>query len=81
MTQEQLQFETKDIFIASVLLTLGQKLIRVDKKDPRSALFCFQRDSKTEAIIESYWARDLKLIPQSLFSAFKEIKQRLYSNY
>lgn len=73
-------FETTDLHLASVLLSLGYTLDCIDKREPHKAIFLFLRDDKLDEIIQSFWARALKIEPLSLLTSLKLIKNRLYSN-
>ncbi|OGM63611.1 hypothetical protein A2893_02660 [Candidatus Woesebacteria bacterium RIFCSPLOWO2_01_FULL_39_25] len=73
-------FETTDLHLASVLLSIGYTLEYIDKREPHKAVFVFNRNDKLENFVQAFWARALKLEPLSVLTSLKLIKNRLYSN-
>jgi len=73
-------FETADLHLGSVLLTLGFNLDYIDKHDPSKARFIFLREEGLDEAVQSFWARTLKLDPLSVLTNLKILKNRLYSN-
>lgn len=74
-------FETKDLNLACVLLSLGYTLDSIDKREPQKSIFIFLRQDGDglDEIIQSFWARALKLDPLSVLTSLKLLKNRLYS--
>ena len=73
-------FETTDLNLASVLLSLGYTLDCIDKREPQKAIFIFLRQDNLDEVIQSFWSRALKLEPLSVLTNLKILKNRLYSN-
>jgi len=73
-------FATTDLNLASVLLSLNYTLDCIDKREPQKATFIFLRQDDLDEVIQSFWARALKLEPLSVLTNLKLLKNRLYSN-
>ena len=72
-------YSTKDIYIASTLIALGHQ--RYDLiKNGRIFYFEFDDDGKIPLEVDEYWAGNLLIDPKSLFTAWKELKTRMYEN-
>lgn len=77
-----MEYKTKDIYIASVLLCYGASLVRVEKdlnKDNKASFFVFTGNVDFEKIVREYYADELRVNPKELHSKFKEVKNRLYA--
>jgi hypothetical protein len=68
-----------DIGATAALMSAGFELLTVDKKNPRKAMFIFQRTSEIEHIINEYFANHLQVQARSFFDHIKALKSRLYS--
>jgi len=73
-------FSTYDLGLATVLVTLGYKLIKLDKTDIKKIRFIFQEDKKIELTMLDYWNDKIKLPALTLFNNQKTLKNRIYSN-
>ena len=74
-----IKYETSDLGCAATLATLGCRVVRLDRKDPKRVIFCFLGDKiEIERAVESFWDGSLKLPPAMLFAQQKILKQRLY---
>lgn len=73
-------FETTDLSLATVLVTLGFSLSFLDKQNPKKISFLFDRSERLDTIIQAYWAKQLQLEPQLLFANQKMLKNRIYSH-
>ena len=71
-------FELSDFEIATLLLTLGFKLVEIDKSTPKRARFLFENDHKISETIDSYFSDKLSVNPRFLFMQSKGLKNRLY---
>lgn len=73
-------YSTKDIYIASTLIATGYtnyNLIR----DGKIVYFNFLNDDDhIEFQVGEYWSGNILVDPKALFSAFKELKSRIYEN-
>lgn len=73
-------FSTFDLGLATALVTLGYKLLRLDKTNPKKVRFVFQEEGEIEKDMLCYWNGDLKLPAQTLFDNQKMLKNRIYSD-
>lgn len=81
-------YKTKDIYIASTLITLGYTKYRIERNgrqcffifiiDNEDAPECFGMIDALELDVEKYWNNDLLVDPKRLFNAFKELKTRMF---
>ena len=73
-------FETSDLNLACVLLSLGYSLDCIDKSSPSKAKFLFVRNDGLDEAIQAFWTRALKLEPLGILTNLKILKNRLYSD-
>jgi len=71
-------YQSNDLNLVCVL-SLTFPIEAIDRTNPHKATFLFKRSEQLEKLLESYWRRELKVEPQSLFAQLKIIKTRLYS--
>lgn len=81
MKQEKDLYRVSDLALASTLLCLGYKLWATDKIDQRRVSFVFERNASLDTTLESYWTGQILVEPMAFFSAVKQAKNRLYSEY
>ncbi|MCC7160482.1 hypothetical protein IT399_02050 [Candidatus Nomurabacteria bacterium] len=72
-------FTTYDLGVSAALLCLGYKLIRLDRNDPRKALFVFKKDAEIDSHANQYFSDQLKVKARSFFDSIKALKNKLYS--
>lgn len=72
-------FTTYDLGVSAALLCLGYKLIRLDRDDPRKALFVFRKEPDIEEYANQYFSDQLKVKARSFFDSIKALKNKLYS--
>ena len=72
-------FTTYDLGVSAALLCLGYKLLRLDRTDPRKALFVFVREADIDAYANEYFSDQLKVKARSFFDSIKALKNKLYS--
>ena len=73
-------FSTYDLGLATVLVTLGYKLIKLDKTDIKKIRFIFQENKKIELTMLDYWNDEIKLPALTLFNNQKTLKNRIYTD-
>ena len=73
-------FSTYDLGLATVLVTLDYKLIKLDKTNPKKIRFVFQEDKKIEQVMVDYWSDKIKLPALALFNNQKMLKNRIYTD-
>lgn len=71
-------FELTDLEITTLLLTLGFKLLEIDKTNPKKAVFIFENNPKIPEAIDAYFNDSLSVNPRLLFMQSKSLKNRLY---
>jgi hypothetical protein len=72
-------FTTYDLGVSAALLCLGYKLIRLDRDDPRKALFVFRKEKDIDTYANQYFSDQLKVKARSFFDSIKALKNKLYS--
>jgi hypothetical protein len=73
-------FSTYDLGLATVLVTLNYKLIKLDKTNKKKVRFVFEEDQKIEKIMLDYWNDKIKLPALTLFNNQKMLKNRIYTD-
>lgn len=76
-------FKTKDTYLASTLRCLGYHLDTIEK-DGKNYVFVFDPsvfpvEGNIEEDVAAYWNHGLRVDPLTLFTAFKELKNRMYN--
>ena len=73
-------FSTYDLGLATVLVTLDYKLIKLDKTNPKKIRFVFEEDAKIQKVMADYWNEKIKLPALTLFNNQKMLKNRIYTD-
>ncbi len=81
MEHEKDLYRVSDLALASTLLCLGCRLWATDRSDERRVSFVFERNEGLDEILENYWTGQLRVEPVAFFSAVKQAKNRIYSEY
>ncbi|MCX6720148.1 MAG: DUF5659 domain-containing protein [Candidatus Staskawiczbacteria bacterium] len=76
---KNLSISISDLNVASVLMTLGYKLLETDKTDPRRVIFVFENNKDIQKVINDYFNDDIKLPAQTLLNNQKLLKNRIWS--
>lgn len=76
--EEAIVYKTRDIWEASFLLASKQKLIGL-KSDGRFYQFCFLDKPACEVLSSAYWSGEGKTNARDYASAFKILRDRVYS--
>lgn len=71
-------YSTSDFPTAVTLLVLKYFLETVDRRNPRRAIFIFERSSQLENDIKKIQSGQIKVDPLDFWSAQKRLKQALY---
>jgi len=74
------KFSTYDLGLATVLITLGYKLLKLDKTNPKKVRFVFKEEKGIDQAMLDYWNDEIKLPAQTLFNNQKMLKNRIYSD-
>jgi hypothetical protein len=72
-------FSTFDLGCCASLISIGHKLISLDKDNPKKVLFIFTRNSELDNAVNAYWSGQLQVDARALFDNIKMIKNRIYS--
>ncbi len=73
--QEDQYYNTTDMGLSALLLTLGFKLIVIDKTNPKRATFIFPESKELQEAISHYWTSN----ERKYFDNIRLLKNRLYS--
>lgn len=72
-------FSTYDLGLATALITLGYKLLELDKTNPKKVRFIFKEEKNIEKVMIDYFNDEIKLPALTLFNNQKNLKNRIYS--
>jgi hypothetical protein len=73
-------YSATDLSLSAALITLGYKLISIDKQNYTKAEFLFKPKSTINDDIDRFWARKLKQDSRTYFENLKLLKNMLHSN-
>ncbi len=77
-----MEYETSDLYFASLLLALGYKLVSLRNINKRRIGFKFiysEDQDDPDTIYDQYYENNIKVDAKTYTSAIKEIKTRLYN--
>lgn len=79
---EKVFYQTTDINIAAVLLTLGKDVAGINPMDPNRVIFYFDsgRYPKLQILINDYWANRLLVSPKDFISNRRELLTRVHES-
>jgi len=73
-------FSTYDLGLATVLITLGYELLKLDRTNPKKVRFVFKEGKNIEKVMIDYFNDKIKLPALTLFNNQKNLKNRIYSD-
>mgnify|MGYP001289328157 CR=1 FL=1 len=73
-------FRTKDLVLASVLYTYGQKLDGTEIENGGQMTFIFEDKPVCEDLISKHYSGDLSLPTRQLLDAFKTLKSIIFNS-
>ncbi len=73
-------YSTYDLNLASTLLTLGYKLIELDKSNIKKVKFTFKHAKDIEQSAIDFWDDKINLPAKTLFANQKTCKNRIYTD-
>jgi len=83
-------YKTKDIYLASTLLCLGYSIDELQKEevDGKTTFYFIFSDpnidknghNKIREDVDRYWKNEVMVEARSLYTAFREIKDRMYGS-
>jgi len=71
-------FETDSFQLAAFLLSKSCRLLRLDKINPRRAMFVFEESYERQELTTTFLSHEATVEPHCYFSAQKDLKQLLY---
>ncbi len=71
-------FRSSDLALVATL-SIFYPIEGVDRQDQNRAYFLFKRNEALDNLIQGYWRGELRMEPQSYFSALRAIKTRIYN--
>lgn len=79
---QPITYETTDIYISSVLVTLGYAVDVEKKMDSRNSTFIFYLSSAQDLVniqntVNAYWQHNLTVDPCELFSNYKALRGKV----
>ena len=72
------EFETRDIYLATVIKQSGIPIIRVENSSGRG-IFIFEDSGSIEEIVKRYFNGALRMDPQTLFESWKSLKSMAFT--
>ncbi len=72
------EFSTKDLYEASALHSLGQKLLRLEGEG-NQYWFVFADKDLCKKLSDSYWAGEVEVNAKSLTNSIRELKDRIFA--
>jgi len=73
-------YSTYDLNLATSLLTLGYKLIELDKENIKKVKFIFKHQKAIEQSANDFWEDKINLPAKTLFTNQKTLKNRIYTD-
>ncbi|HUD44917.1 MAG TPA: DUF5659 domain-containing protein [Patescibacteria group bacterium] len=74
------EFKLNDFYQAVVLKTAGFSLLRLERENPKFAIFVFaDPEDKAQETISHYWNRKISVEARALIENINELKTRIYS--
>lgn len=73
-------FNTSDLGLASALVSVGVRLMDLDKSNLRRVEFVFEDTEEIKQLVDDYWANNLRVSPLTYFNSMKMLKNRIYSS-
>lgn len=70
-------FSTFDLELATVLITLNYKLLKLDKTNPNKVRFVFEEKKGIGQTMINYWNNKINLPAQKLLNNQKKLRKRI----
>ncbi len=77
--EDNTTYRTRDLNLASILLTEGMEMKGTDRDNPRQIYFLFKDEARCEEICQKFFARSLTVEPQDLFNNQRTLKTIVFS--
>ena len=80
MAEYEQFLKLSDLPLASACSCLGFRVVAIERSaTSKRGVFVFEKSADIEKVVQDYWARALRVIPQDYFAAIRDLKSRLYS--
>jgi Domain of unknown function (DUF5659) len=73
-------YRTSDFGCATALVASGFRLLRLDKSNPRRAVFVFEDGEDLRAKTGAFWSGGLLVDARQFFETSKRLKARIYAD-
>jgi len=73
-------FSSFDLGVSATLISVGFKLVSLDKTNPRKVLFIFEKKVGIDEKVNDYFSGKLKVSARTLLDNIKMLKNRIYSS-
>lgn len=74
------EYRTTDFVLTISLLSLGFKVIKLEKIGSGKITFVFNPSEALSETIDAFWQDELSINPKTFFNCQKELKARMYSS-
>jgi hypothetical protein len=71
-------YETSDLGLAAALLACSVLLVKVNKDNPKRAVFIFIESIEVKGLVEAYWNGSMTVSALNYFENTKRLKSRIY---
>jgi len=72
-------FTTYDLGTASALVCCGYNILKIDKSNPKKALFFFENSDDLVECTKMYWKNQLQVDALQHWNTLKNLKNQIYS--
>ena len=86
MSEENINFSTRDLYLAASFISLGLEVINIDfqiegEKNTPVGYFNFKNSDKLKEAEKDYWSGKLKIEPRSFVNSMRGLKSRVIGIY
>lgn len=79
MKTETNTYTTTDIALGAYLVSIGYRIVSIDKTDPGRSEFYFARAEGLDKYVETFWSNKAQVNPLDYFNSIKYLKSRIYA--
>lgn len=76
--EDKNHIQIADLNLSASLISVGFKLLDVDRTDPHKVTFIFQHDQKIHKAIADYWDFELTVSARKLLENIRMLKTRIF---
>lgn len=77
-TKEDSFYKTSDISLVTTIFCFGGQIEKVDKTNPKRAIFYIKKDIGLKNVVQGFQSRSLQVEPWALLHSYKEVKKQLF---